>query len=1071
MKRTLALLLVAWIVLGAPHRGLSQITGGNLSGDVRNQAKEPVTGAKVTVRSLSTNQTRSTITDSEGAYRISSLPVGLYELTVDSETYAQAVRQFTIRVDENAKVSVDLVLAGSQDVVQVVGSSAPITESSNSVLGIVIENKQITDLPLNGRNFLQLGTLVANVTSTASLKSGAEGGILNGPFAVAGQRDRSLTFLVDGVDNNNSLSNSLSAQVSVDAIQEFKLVTNLGAAEHGYHSGGIVNIVTKAGTNDLHFSVFEFFRNRALNSRNHFEKVAGDSTSAFNNNQFGGTASGPIIENKTFFLLNYEGQRLRTGNTQFSNVPTEDQRRGIFRNAAGQITTVPVDPVSARIMERFIPHPNVHRIFGNYLASPTIKGRNDFGLVKVEHLISGSDEISGRYFVSDNRTFDPIITNVFLSTTTPPSVPGFGLIEKARTQNVALMHTHTFNNQTLSEVRFGYNRHFNFLDPEDNVVPAELGFVNVPSSTGLFDINLTGISRLGNNVLYPLHFKIGNYHLADSFSFVRGRHAVKIGSDVRWLRMFESLSQAGAGSLSFSGLASRISPLADFVMGVASLGTVNLRNIDTPLRQNNFSGFAQDDYQVTNRLVLNYGLRYELNTVLESPANRLTNYSIARGLFTPGVDTDTGLYRGDHNNFAPRLGFALTVTKDGRTVMRGGYGVYYDAILFTTAVNLNLNQVDDPLTGLSLALPGQKMSTLFRPSTLITSFGILSPRALADNLSTPYAQHFNLILQREFGGTMLASIGYVGTKSTKLIRSRDINQAVFLPGLGSDGKPLSTSTNITDRRPTQLFGLTRDLVGAIIQEESSASSIYHSFQATLTKRLSRGLSILSAYTWSKSIDDATDPVGFTGDVSGPQNSLDLRQERGPSVFDSRHRLTLGYTYSLPFKGNRWVDGWQVNGTTTLQSGQPYSLLLGFDRSLTASLNPRPNVVPGAFIQKGGQLFFNPDLPLDPVRKIPSALIPENGQFGNLGRNTFVGDGYYDVDVAVVKQTNFREKCSVQTRLEVFNLFDGANLALPQRRLTDPFFGLSRKTQDAAGGLPGIGGGGPRVVQLVLKISY
>lgn len=1073
MKRILTPLIVAcMLALSLPHISVAQATGGAVAGVVRNQAGEAVSGARITARNLNTNQTRMAETDSEGAYRLPSLAVGSYEITVEADDYAKAFRQVTLLLDQQVKVSFDLVVEGAAEGIDVVSSNAPLVESSNSVLGVVIENKQISNLPINGRNFLQLGTLVANVSSTASLKGGAEGGILNGPFAVAGQRDRSLTFLVDGVDNNNSLSNSLSAQVSIDAVQEFKMVTNLGSAEHGYHSGGMINILTKPGTNDLHFTLFEFFRNKALNWTNHFEKLAGKDASRFNNNQFGGTLSGPLVKDRVFYLASYEGQRLRSGNPHFSNVPTEQERQGIFKNpVTGQVVQVPVDPVAALIIDKYIPHPNTESEFGNYLATPTIRARNDFAMLKAEYLIGGNDEITLRYFVSDNDLFDPIITNVFLSNVLPPTVPGFGLNGNARTHNLAVTYARHFSTRMINEFRFGYNRHFNFLSPEDAISPSDLGFQHVTTPTGLFDINISGISRIGNNVLYPIHFKMGNFHLADSFAIVRGRHSAKFGGDLRLLRMYESISTAGSGTLSFSGISTRISPLADLVKGVAAAGSINLRNVDTPMRQTQLALFLHDDYQVTSRLVLNYGLRYELGGVLESPTHRLTNFSIERGFFTPGLDTQSGLYKGDHNNFAPRLGFAFLITGDGRTVLRGGYGIYYDNILFTTAVNLNLNQVGDPWTALSIALPGQKISELFNPATLVKTFTSVSPKTYDENMRTPYAQHFNLILQRDLGKNMLLSVGYVGTKSTKLTRVRDINQAIFIPGTDAAGRPLSTAANITARRPTQLFKLTEFPVTAILQEESSASSIYHSFQATFTKRLSNGLSILSAYTWSKSIDNATDSLGFTGDTGGPQNSHDIDQERGLSVFDIRQRVTIGYSYEIPLKGNRWVEGWQVNGTASFQSGQPFSLVLGFDRSLTASLNARPNHVPGAIIKKDGQLFFDPNLPLDPVRKIPVALIPDVGQFGTLGRNTFTGDGYHNLDISVLKQTPLGERLKMQTRFEVFNLLNTTNLALPQRKLTDPFFGLSRKTQDAAGGVPGIGGGGPRLIQLVVRFIF
>lgn len=1077
MKKTALLLIVLLGAgLGSPMEAYSQLTGGTVSGIVRDPAGEVIVGAKVTLAHRGTNQTRSSVTDNGGFYRLPALAVGPYEVTVEADRFNKAVKQLTLRVNEDARVDIELSVAGSSETVNVVGTTAPLTESSNSVLGIVIENKQIAELPLNGRNFLQLGTLVANVNSTASLKGGSEGGILNGPFAVSGQRDRSLTFLVDGVDNNNSLSNSLSAQVSIDAIQEFKMITNLGSAEFGHHSGGLLNIVTKSGSNEFHMSVFEFFRNNKLNSPNFLEQLADHPASQFQNSQFGGTVGGPLFKDRTFYFASYEGQRLRAASVQFSNVPTEQERQGIFKNPlTGAPVQVPVDPVSARILEVYVPRPNTEQQeLGNYLARPVIRSRNDFGMIRIDHLLTGDDAINGRYFTSDNYTLNPVKTNVFLSSVLPPTVPGFGLVESNRTHNAAVSYSHNFSAQTINELRFGYNRHFSFLDPQDTFRPSDLGFKHVTSPSGLFGITLPGITRLGNNTLFPIHHTMGNYHVSDSLAFMRGRHALKVGGEWRLIRQYHSLSTPGNGELLFTGAITRIGPMADFIAGAPALGFLTTRIFDTPSRQTNLGFFVQDDYQVTRRLVLNMGLRYELSTVLSSPTHKLINYSIARGFFTPGLDTDTGLYRGDHNDFAPRVGFAYTLTADGRTVVRGGYGLFYDQLAHTMAVGLNLNRTERNPTWLVGSVPPRGvgvMSALFDPATLITSLGADVPRSYDQGLRTPYAQHFNLTIQRELGGSALISFGYVGTKTTKLFRIRDINQAIFLPGNGPNGLPLSTSGNVTARRPTQLFKLTNTPVASITHHETASSAVYHSLQATFTRRLSKGLSVMSAYTWSKSLDDATDPVGFTGDTGGPQNSHDLRPERALSVFDIRHRFTAGYTYQLPFQGGHWKEGWEVHGITTLQSGQPFTPVLGFDPSLTGSQNARPHFVPGAFIQKEGQLFFNPNLPLDPVRGIPTVLIPKPGEFGTLGRNTFFGDSYKNVDVSIIKNTRFKERFTMQVRAEVFNVVNTTNLALPVRRMTDEFFGLSRRTQDVAGGVPGIGGGGPRVVQLAVKLIY
>jgi hypothetical protein len=1071
MKRGLVLLTLLALISGLAGNAHSQITA-SITGVIRDQKGAAINQAKVTATRVATNQSRTTTTDSQGSYRLPGLTVGEYEIVVAADGYTDGKRRIDLRINEAAKIEFELLASGSAETMTVLAEGTPMTEGSNSVLGIVIENKQIMELPLNGRNFLQLGTLVANVNSIAALTSGAEGGIENGPFSVSGQRDRSVVFLVDGVDNTNSMSNSLSAKVSIEAIQEFKMITNLGPAEFGYHSGGQVNIVTKSGSNDAHASGFEFFRDRRLNSANHFEQLANQPASTFRNHQFGGTAGGPLVKDRVFFTGSYEGQRLNVGNVQFARVPTENERIGRFTNpATGGSVQLPVDPVSARILDRYVPLPNANTPFGNYLAAPEIHSRNHFGLLRVDYVLSGNDVVNARYLVSDNTTLNPIIFNVFLSSGAPPGIPGFGTNSDARTHNLALSHNHTFSVQTINDFRFGYNWHHNLTDQQNKDRPSDLGFVHATSPTGLFGIRNTDSTMLGNTFVYPTEMLTKNFHAADSLSFLRGRHSFKVGGEARWIRESLKISGEGAGFLLFTGAASRIGPIADFVLGVPSLALLSLRSFGAPQRTSNYGFFAQDDFQLSKRLVVNLGLRYEVNTVLKNPTHRFRNYSAARGFFTPGVDTDTELYRGDHNNFAPRFGFAWTATADGRTVIRGGYGIYYDAILHGTASTFDLNRPEDPQSVVSISPLGPgRLGETFNPASLIV-LPILGNGAYDEGVRTPYAQHFNLTLQREVDRDTILSIGYVGSRGTRLGRQRDINRAVYIPGTDAQGQPLSTAANTLFRRPSQLQGSPHGLLGAINMFETSASSTYHSMQATVTRRFSRGLSLLSTYTWAKSLDDATDPIGFAGDSGGAQDSNNLKPERGLSIFDLRHRLTAGVTYVLPFRGGRWTQGWQVNGILNLQSGQPFTPILGFDSSLTGSSNVRPNFVPGAIIQKDGRLSFNPDLARDPLTQIPRALIPGPGQFGSLGRNTFIGPSYRNVDLSISKETQLREKLRAQFRFEVFNVLNTANLALPSRRMTDPLFGVSTKTQDVAGGSPGIGGGGPRVIQLALKFVY
>ena len=1073
MRRLTTILTVLLIAANAVMVAAGQVTGAGIHGSVRNQVGESVVGARVTAVNMGTNQSRTTTTDDEGRYRLPSLAIGTYEVTVDADKYQANVQQVTLRVNEDAAVDAELQAAGSTEQTTVVGVSSPMTETTTSVLGLVIENKQIMELPLNGRNFLQLGSLVANVNSTPALRSGAEGGARNGPFAVAGQRDRSLTFLVDGVDNTDSLSGSLTARFSVDSIQEFKMITSLGAAEYGYHSGGTINIITRTGSNDFHFGLFEFFRNNKLNSPNYFEKVVGRDASPFSNNQFGGSVGGPIRKDSTFLFANYEGQRLRAGSAQFSNVPLETERRGIFKNPfTGANVQLPVDPVSAELLRRYVPLPNAQTKYGNFIGSPILTARHDFAIARLDQLLSGDDLLNVRYYVSDSNTLNPInLEFVKLNALSKfPSIPGFGVIDRTRTQNLAIAHTHNFSVRTINDLRFGYNRYLLDQLPQNQDKPSDLGFTGVEGTKGIYFMGINGMTSLGG-VPYPIYNRVTNYHVSDSISHMLGGHALKGGGDMRFIDQSQKFFTPGMGSMAFLGFASGISPIADFVMGVPFFSFQFRRPIDGPMSYKTFGLFFQDDYQLTRSIVLNLGARYELTTVLDSPTHKLTNYSFKRGLFTPGVNSDTGLYRGDHNNIAPRIGFAWSITPDGRTVLRGGYGFFYDSIVHSLASQLNgQNPADGAFTAISLAPSGPgKLAGTFEPATMLPLGG--PSMAYDENLRTPYAQQFNLTLQREFGRSTVASVGYVGTKGTHLIDSRNINQAIYIPGVDANGVPLSTPFNVESRRPSQLYHLTPTPVSSIDQIGSGASSIYHSLQATVNRRLSRGFSVLGAYTWSKSIDDAADPFGFTGDSGGAQNNYDIRSERARSVFDIAHQVTIGATYELPFQGNEWVKGWQLNSALTYRTGQPFSLLLGYDTSLTGGFLTRPNYAPGVFNVKDGQVTLNRTGPLDPFTGLPAAIIPATGQFGTLGRNSFNGQRYKNVDLSVVKSTRLGEKLSLQTRFEMFNLFNTTNLALPERRLTDPFFGLSSRTQDVAGGVPGIGGGGPRTVQIALRLTY
>jgi len=1072
--------LAAALVITTREIAAVASSSATINGFVLDKSGSPIKGATVIAKSIETNLTRTIQTDSAGFFLAPLLPVGPYQVRVEADGYAPSEKKLTLRVNQEARLEFSLVKEGeppeelSDILPPVVTPDTPLLESETSSHGAVIDNKQITDLPLNGRKFVQLGALVPNVQAVAAL-GGAEGGTLNGPFTVAGQRDRSSNFLIDGIDNNNVIGNGIASLVSIDAIREFKIISSLPPAEFGRSAGAIVDIISQSGSNEVHGTLFEFFRNDALDATNFFERATGIPRSKFRNNQFGGAVGGPIIKDKTFYFASYEGHRLRVGSPVASNVLTEAERRGIFINPfTGTGVSLPVDPVASRILD-LVPLPNAKTEFGNFISTPTIRRSDDLALLKIDHMLGGNDTVSLRGLLQQDLTETPILLiGLNLGAVVPPAnIPGFGMIAKTNAYNFAANHLRIFTPSSLNEFRFGYNRFRQGYFGQDGHRPSDFGFINSENRAALPQMVIPGMTNLGNLSVLPLTSDPEVAQFTDNFVFSSGRHAFKTGAEVRRMHTDIDSSAVSNGLIVFSGEHTQLSPAADFITGQPALAIRAGGSRSAVLHSTSYNFYFQDDYRLRPNLTLNLGLRYELNTVLDDPHTSLTNFSVRNGFFSSTANRR--IYNGDHNNFAPRFGLAWKPTGAKRLVLRSGYGIYYDLMLQAFALGLAQSRSAEP-SGLNFGGPQG-----FNPGELARAFDplllradIVSPSAYDENLRTAYAQHFNFNVQYEVTKDLLLSAAYVGTRGTKLLRVRDINQPVFIPGLGPDGQPLSTPRNTLLRRPTQLLGLRFPpalAIGQIIEIESAASSNYHSLNLSATKRAGQGLSLLASYTYSKSIDDATDPAGYVGNSGLPQDSNNTAAERGLSIFDTRHRFTLSYSYELPFKGNRLVRGWQLNSILTLQVGQPFTVTLGFDRSLTGALGDRPNFVPGAFINEGGKLKINRELPLDPATGFPIGLIPDPGKFGALGRNSFIGPPLANFDLSLLKNIQLDERAKLQFRAEVFNLLNTTNFAQPNNVLISPSFGRSFTTQDVAGGVPRIGSGGQRVIQFALKYIF
>jgi Carboxypeptidase regulatory-like domain/TonB dependent receptor/TonB-dependent Receptor Plug Domain len=1096
-----------------------QSTQGGLVGTIRDEKGAEISGAKVRVTNVGTGLQRETTTTGNGLYRVLALPTGSYEVTAEAQGFATTTTKgIEIGVDQIRTLDLALRVSTIAETVTV-HASAELTQTENNKLGEIIDNRKVEDLPLNGRDFAQLARLNPGVATSGGGggQQGGEGGVSG--FSSNGQRSTSNNFLVDGVDNNDYFGGAAAQIPSIDSIQEFEVQTNTFAAEYGRNSGSVVNLVTKSGTNQLHGSVYEFFRNDVLDARNFFNDDSFPK-SALRLNQFGGTFGGPIVKNRTFYFLNYEGFRRRAGITRITNVPTLAERAGNFTDQNGNPITVMVNPVSAQLFHLF-PAPNLNNPSGNFISSPEQNDATDQFLVKLDHRWRDSDSLSARYSRTRVDRFFP-----FTPGQSGTNIPGYGLNDTEANHLVALSYTRVISPRTLNEARFGFTRSDVLLVTQPGPKAAEFGFNtgwasdaplslgNIPqlAFAGGFVSGSSAVSNLGGAIDQPNRTATNTFQWIDNLSHTTARHAFKVGGDIRYTQLNRLYDLAFSGQITFSGLDNTAGPpdsqgnrtnipnaLIDFAQGIPDGALQFVGDSHRNFRTTSYGIFAQDSFKLRHNLTLNYGLRYELNTVLREAHRRLStwrpqNFTTFLAL-NPDVQTNLdalrasgivlqsdveGIYDPDHNNFAPRIGLAWDIFSNGKTVLRAGYGTFYETIIGNIPGNVMLNPpfLPDYFT----PFPFASWPNPFGPS----SFPVLT--ITQQKLRTPYAQHYNLEMQHELPGRMLLEIGYVGTSGTKLPRFRQIDQAFIAPqqlkqltpdlntrlllmGLpppaaqflsgGIDGVP-STIPLIPSVARTPFFGYAQ-----LFQAENVVSSNYNSMQAKLDKRFSHGISFLTSYTWSHSIDGASVFFGSGANATTifPQDNYNLGAERGNSDFDIRHRLSWSLIYEVPQLRSlpKWLgQGWQFGGILTLQTGQPFSVLTGKGLSGTGLGNDRPDLVgdPNAGPHTVQKWFntsaFADNLPLT---------------FGDAGRNIVVAPGYRDFDFSLLKNTKIGENMNVQFRTEFFNIFNHPSFAIPSNISAAANFGALFQTPDAAQNNVGLGSGGPRLVQFGLKLSF
>ncbi|HEX6504485.1 MAG TPA: carboxypeptidase regulatory-like domain-containing protein [Terriglobales bacterium] len=1081
-------LLLLTLVLVSLSLYAQQITG-SLRGTVTDPSGAVVRNATVSAQQVETGLTRAVTTDRMGAYVIAELPVGHYQVQVEARGFQKYLRQgISLDLNEMAVVNVQLPVGADRERVEVIADAQLIQNTATS-LGSPVLEREIVDLPLNGRDFSQLGVLQTGVVPLTPGLAEAGGSLRDGQgYAVDGQRPESNNFLIDGANNFNSVDAGFVLRPPVDAISEFRIISHNGDAEFGHSSGSTTNIVTRSGSNSFHGSAWEFLRNDMFDATNYFAQ----GTEPLKQNQFGGTFGGPLRHDKTFFFGYYEGFRNRQGETRTATVPSLLERQGDFSESGITLLNVfaqppqplpgdkvPfINPISASLL-RFIPPPN--RGTNSFVSTQTLRDDNDQFGIRLDHYLSTSDVLNLRHMFSNSNVFDPLSVS-------GANVPGFPVGEDHRAQNFVAQETHTFSSHMIGLARFSFLRYkFLFDEHLNHTPPSALGFRYQPSlglAAGLPFIQIAGYSEFGDPITGPRDTYQNSFDYSGALTWIRGRHELKFGGGYQRDQINALQGIASNGFFVFAP-----APISDgfasFLIGQPAFFLQGGGDFARELRGNSLNWYAQDTFKITSHFTLDYGLRYELPFPYTENKNR-------QNLFVPGVQSkvvpnaSTGLlYPGDpgvpagliptfKKGFAPRVGLAWDPTGNGQWLVSAAYGIFFepyytgqggpiqDAIsappyLQTPQVNFPQNFAD-PFNGANLFAGG--FST---PMTLL----VLNPK-----LSLPYAQDWHLTIQKSLGSDWLAEIGYVGTTGTKLPRFIEANPAIYYPGQ-------STENNVNQRRLYSGCTLSQENncnFASVGEIAGIANSAYNALQSSLRKRFSHGLSFLASYTFSKSIDDVSS-FNITGSAASPvagendlaQNPFNLAGERGRSMFDARHRLVLSYQWNLPWFRNAhsWyqhaLGNWQVNGITTFMSGTPFTVFDSTDVSLQGgapeitgfsanrpNLTGDPNSGPHTVIEWFNTAAFQ--------QLVPNPNSPVQ-QFGNEGRNVVQGPGLQQWDFSAFKNIRVAEAKDLQFRAEFFNLFNHPTFRLPDSDISSPNFG---QIQEA---LP------PRLIQLALKFMF
>lgn len=999
------------LILGVSYCASAQSTA-TILGTVTDASNAPVPNATVLIHNENTGVERTTKTDDSGNYVMPGLLPGLYQVSISANGFQMyVIKELALdvasTVTENAQLKVGQV---AQEVT--VNGGTPLVDTSSVSVSEVITPRVVQEIPTNGRHFLDLAIL------TPGTMTPPQNGFLVSPLQglgslsvdTAGQRETTLNFLVNGINLNDEVQNQVTFQPSIDTMSEFKIDNSTFPAQYGRNSGAIINVATKSGSNAFHGEAFDFLRNNYFDARNFFNPV-GKPQSQLNRHDFGGDFGGPIVKNKYFFFLAYEGLRQHQGLPIQSPVPAS--------GTSSSNTTV-------NNLLALLPGPN-----GTIGGTPAFIGslptpvNLDIGTGDFSANLTTSDEFHAYYAVEKDHRFEP------QSGTT---VPNFGDTRDGSRQLLTLGETHLFSPSLTNQVRLGFNRLFITFEPNDSKLnPATIG-IGLPAGVpqvGIPSISIQSLSlTFGNPRGEPQGRGDTTVAFNDTVTWLKGRHTFYFGADVS--RFYNNNFGENLGQFVFTNL-------TDFLNdGAASFSTL-VGNSDDKILMPAWGIFAQDNFKWRPNITLSLGLRYDWNSTPSEANNRLAVFDPATdSLVTIGTSGFGQPFQTNNKNVQPRVGIAWDPWGDGKTSVRAGYAILSQQPTTNTVSGLTGNP---PFaTPLSSSSSTNGITLEAPPANPLT----IAPFSVDSNYHDLYTQDWNLTIQHALNDTMGVEVAYVGSKSTHLQQVLNLNQPVVSGGFY---EPFATNAPFPNFSEIEFV-------------TSNGNSNYNGLWLTFHKQVSHGAELLASYTYSKSLDYSS--LDFPNRL--PQDGNNLRAEYGPSDFDAHHRVVVSGFYTLPFKGNRAVEGWQFAIISQAQSGNPLTAYMTGVSGLFPGVTIRPDISGRVGVTGNpAQWFTDKTVFSTPCTGSGSTLVCAPG---NEGRNSFVGPSFVDTDFSLIKDTKITERLNTEFRAEAFDIFNHPNFGNPNLSVGSSTFGTITSTR-----FPPTDFGSSRQIQLALKLLF